>query len=180
MLSLVRKEQGVQKVLVYKRACGWSWAPRCFSLPEGKVPQCHCCPYSVAERGGPGGGAECNTVKRRGSACWHLPLPYCYGERKNLLFHMLVLVAILPSTHCPFNPLLHPPVSSRWLPEHRLPWVTVPDAVCVHRHPHSTQLVSSFLWCQLKLLQWSCNKFGRPVCTLCHSCFLFCTFFSLA
>lgn len=56
-----------------------------------------------------------------------------------------------------YNPFLHPlplppssasPPSSvltRWLPEHCLPWVTVPDAECVHRHPHSAQLVFSFL-----------------------------------
>lgn len=55
------------------------------------------------------------------------------------------------------NPFLHPlplppssasppsPVLTRWLPEHCLPWVTVPDAECVHRHPHSAQLVFSFL-----------------------------------
>lgn len=71
----------------------------------------------------------------------------CCRERKNLLFHMLVLVATLPSTHCPPSPSSAPlsPVSTRWLPEHCLPWVTVPDAECVHRHPHSAQLVSSFL-----------------------------------
>lgn len=74
--------------------------------------------------------------------------PDCCRERKNLLFHMLVLVATLSSTHCPSHPLLPPPPSpvlTRWLPEHCLPWVTVPDAECVHRHPHSAQLVFSFL-----------------------------------
>lgn len=34
--------------------------------------------------------------------------PDCCRERKNLLFHMLVLVATLSSTHCPSHPLLPP------------------------------------------------------------------------
>lgn len=35
-------------------------------------------------------------------------LPDRCRERKNLLFHMLVLIATLPSTHCPSRTLLHP------------------------------------------------------------------------
>lgn len=38
--------------------------------------------------------------------------PDCCRERKNLLFHMLVLVATLSSTHCPSHPPLPPPFSS--------------------------------------------------------------------
>lgn len=36
----------------------------------------------------------------------------CCRERKNLLFHMLVLVATLPSTHCPPLALFCPPLPS--------------------------------------------------------------------
>lgn len=35
----------------------------------------------------------------------------CWRERKNLLFHMLVLVATLPSTLCPPLVLFYPPLS---------------------------------------------------------------------
>lgn len=37
----------------------------------------------------------------------------CCRERKNLLFHMLVLVATLPSTHCPSCPPLPPSPQSQ-------------------------------------------------------------------
>lgn len=142
---LCEKEQGVQEVLVYMHACGWSGALWCFPLPWGEVPQCHCCPYSVAEQGGPGGGAECSTVKRGRSACWHLPSPIAAGREKICFSICLCSLQLFPSPTAPpvlfCTPFLSP-VSTRWLPEHCLPWVTVPDADCVHRHPRSAQLVS--------------------------------------
>ena len=126
-----------------------------FLLPWGKAPQCHCCPYSVAEQGGPGGGAECSTVKRGRSACWHLPSLTAAGRGK--ICFSICLCSLqpfppptAPPLHCPLKPPLSP-FLTRWLPEHCLPWVTVPDAECVRRHPHSAQLVSSFLCC---LLTW--------------------------
>lgn len=99
---LCEKEQGVQEVLVYMRACGWSWAPWCFPLPWGKVPQCHCCPHSVAEQGGPGGGAECSTVKRGRSACWHLPSLTAAGRGK-------ICFSICLCSLQPFPPPTAPP-----------------------------------------------------------------------
>lgn len=135
-------------------ACGWARAPRCFPLPWGKAPQCHCCPYSVAEQGEPGGGAECSTVKRGCSSCWHLPALTAAGRGKICFSICLCSSQPFPprSTppHCPLLPIAPPhppppPVSARWLPEHCLPWVMVPDAVCVHRHPHSIHFIPSFL-----------------------------------
>lgn len=99
---LCEKEQGVQEVLVNMHACGQSWAPWCFPPPWGKAPQCHCCPYSVAEQGGPGGGAECSTVKRGRSACWHLPSLTAAGRGK-------ICFSICLCSLQPFPPPTAPP-----------------------------------------------------------------------
>lgn len=69
--------------------------------------------------------------------------PYACARRNPSLHPLL-------PPHCPLLPISPPPpppppVSARWLPEHCLPWVTVPDAVCVHRHPHSIHFIPSFL-----------------------------------
>ena len=108
---LCEKEQGVQEVLVYMRACGRSWAPWCFPLPWGKAPQCHCCLYSVAEQGGPGGGAECGTVKRGHSACWHLPLLTAAGRGKICFSICLCSLQPFPPPTAPPT-LLCPPLPS--------------------------------------------------------------------
>lgn len=108
---LCEKEQAVQEVLFYMRACGRSWAQRCFLLPWGKAPQCHCCPYSVAEQGGPGGGAECSTVKRGRSACWHLPSLTAAGRGKICFSICLCSLQPFPPPTAP-PALLCPPLPS--------------------------------------------------------------------
>lgn len=80
---------------------GESWVGRSgvdcwsFRLPRGHAPQCHSCPYSVAEQGEPGGGAECRTVKRGRGACWHLPSLTAAGRGK--ICFSICLFRALPS-----------------------------------------------------------------------------------
>lgn len=75
-------------ILFWHLCFGESWEGRSvvdrwsFRLPRGHAPQCHSCPYSVAEQGEPGGGADCRTVKRGRGACWHLPLLTAAGRGK--------------------------------------------------------------------------------------------------
>lgn len=71
-----------------------------FRLPRGHAPQCHSCPYSVAEQGEPGGGAECRTVKRGRGACWHLPLLTAAGRGK-ICFSICLFRALPPLPKSP-------------------------------------------------------------------------------
>lgn len=144
LVSLYEEGQGV---LVYLYARGRAWAPQCLSLPWGKAPQRHCCPHSVAEQGGPGGGAERSTLKRGCSACWHLPSLTAAGTGK--ICFSICLCSLQPSPapsaspHCPLLSAPLSPVLTRWLSEHCLSWVADPDVECPSASPFCP--ISSFL-----------------------------------
>lgn len=100
------------KVLVYMNVGGWAWAPRCFPPPRGNAPQCHCFPYWVAEQEGPGGGAECSTLKRGCGACWHLPSPTAAGTGKICFSICLCSLQPSPPPSAPLRCQFCPPTSS--------------------------------------------------------------------
>lgn len=116
----------------------WVGMSRSFRLPGGHAPQWHCCPYSVAEQGEPGGGAEYGTVKRGRGACWHLPSLTAAGRGKGC-FSICLIRAVFPPHPPPPVPTMHllPWLTGRWHSEHCLPWSTVPDAAWLQRHSHS-------------------------------------------